>query len=116
MSDGGAAEEGRRTDPATVPTILQREMGCTMQEFLRWLPGATRNAPLVSQIHGECADHSVTVPGGVVQISLQVRPARRIAAMALPVLLVTFRFIDLDAVQRAEFLTHFDNYTRRGGG
>jgi hypothetical protein len=101
---------------ATVPTRLQREMGCTMAEFVRWLPGATRGAPIVSGMDGTTAVYSVSVPGGMVEISLQVAPARRIAAMALPVLLVTFRFIGLDPAERAEFLTHFDNYTRRGGG
>jgi hypothetical protein len=101
---------------ATVPALLQREMGCTMEEFARWMPGATRGAPIVSRRKGTSALHSISVPGGSVEITVQVAPERRIAAMALPVLLVTFRFIDLDAPQRTEFLTHFDNYTRRGGG
>jgi hypothetical protein len=104
------------TDTATVPPLLQREMGCTMEEFARWMPGATRDAPVVSRTEGSTATHAVSVGSGSVQIGLQVAPTRRIGAIALPVLLVTFRFIDLDAIQRAEFLAHFDNYTRRGGG
>ncbi|MDB5823406.1 MAG: hypothetical protein JWR21_2110 [Herminiimonas sp.] len=104
------------TGTATVPPLLQREMGCTMEEFVRWIPGATRNAPVVSCGEGSTATHTVSVASGSVQISVQAAPSRRIGAIVLPVLLVTFRFIDLDAIQRAEFLAHFDNYTRRGGG
>jgi hypothetical protein len=109
-------DEQRLTGAPSVPTLLEREMGCTMEEFARWMPGVTRDALVVSRVDGNTADHAVSVAGGTVQISLRVAPTRRIAAIALPVLLVTFRFIDLDASQRAEFLTHFDNYTRRGGG
>lgn len=99
-----------------VPALLRREMGCTMEEFARWMPGATRDAPVVSRTEGDALLHSVSLAGGTVEICLQAAPARRIAAISLPVLNVTFRFIGLDPTQRAAFLDHFDNYTRRGGG
>jgi hypothetical protein len=99
-----------------VPTLLRREMGCTMEEFARWMPGATRAAPVVSRADGDAVLHAVSLAGGTVEICLRAAPARRIAAISLPVLQVTFRFIDLDPAQRAAFLDHFDNYTRRGGG
>ena len=95
---------------------LVREMGCTPAEFARWLPGATHHAPIVSTVDGSGMHHRLQVGDGVVEIDLQPGPPRRIAAITLPVLMVTFRFIDLDDRQRIAFLTHFDHYTRRGGG
>jgi hypothetical protein len=91
-------------------------MGCTMAEFARWLPGATREAPVQSEVDGDGMRHRLRVDPGVVEIDLQPLAPRRIALLCLPVLRVTFRFIDLDAAQRSAFLTHFDHYTRRGGG
>ena len=99
-----------------VPLTLVREMGCTMTEFARWLPGATHAAPGTSQVDGDGLRHRLQVSGGIVEIDLQLQPPRRIALLSLPVLRVTFRFIDLDDVARSAFLTHFDHYTRRGGG
>lgn len=99
-----------------IPLTLVREMGCTMAEFARWLPGATREAPVRSEVDGEGMRHRLDVASGAVEIDLQPLPPRRIALLCLPVLRVTFRFIDLDAAQRSVFLTHFDHYTRRGGG
>ena len=103
---------------APVPIVLVREMGCTLAEFARWLPGATRNAPLVTHVDGAGAGlrHCLTIEGGSVTIDLQPAAPRRIAAFTLPVLQVTFRFDDLDEAARSRFLTHFDHYTRRGGG
>ena len=91
---------------------LHREMGCTRAEFMAWLPGATRQAPF--QIDGEVV--TVITHGGCVHISLEQRPPRRLALLALPVLGVTFSFRGLDEPARDDFLAHFDCYTRRGGG
>jgi hypothetical protein len=99
-----------------VPSPLVREMGCTLADFARWLPGATRHAPVVSQAAGEGMRHEVSVGGGTIDIDLQPLPPRRIALFCLPVLQVTFRFNDLEQSERVAFLTHFDHYTRRGGG
>lgn len=99
-----------------VPLVLVREMGCTLAEFARWLPGATRNAPLTSQTYGVGMRHRLMVDDGAVEIDLQPCAPRRIAAFTLPVLLVTFRFEGLDELARSRFLVHFDHYTRRGGG
>jgi len=92
--------------------VLDREMGCTREEFMRWLPGATRHAP--ARIEGDGV--SLSVGGGRVEISMCVRPPRRIAVLSLPVLAVRFHFVGLDAPAREAFLAHFDAYTRRGGG
>ena len=109
-----------------IPDLLVREMGCTMADFTRWLPGATRGAvvdttdltefPPASGASDAGVRHRIQVGAGMVQIDLLPQPPRRIALLALPVMLASFRFIDLDAAQREDFLTYFDHYTRRGGG
>jgi len=92
--------------------VLRREMGCTLEEFLGWLPGAARHAP--ARIEGDTA--TVHAGGGTVAISFrQLRP-RTIGLISIPVLEVTFRFGAMDAASRAEFLAYFDLYTKRGGG
>lgn len=91
---------------------LRREMGCTREEFLRWLPGASRYAPIV--LNGDL--HRVLLDSGTVEICIAELPPRRIASITLPVLEVRFRFIGMDAAARAGFLDYFDHYTRRGGG
>jgi hypothetical protein len=92
--------------------VLEREMGCTREDLLRWLPGATGDAPRRSD--GE--ELVLAVAGGEVRIRAAPRPPRRIAGVELPVLAVSFRFEGLDAAAREVFLARFDLYTRRGGG
>ena len=91
---------------------VRREMGCTRAEFIGWLPGATRKAPL--QIEGDRV--TVTIGGGFVQIFLEEKAPRRMGLIALPVLGVSFCFRGLDKLVRDDFLAYFDLYTRRGGG
>ena len=91
---------------------IDREMGCTREDLLRWLPGATGHAP--ARVEGDAI--VLSIGGGEVRITARVRPPRRIALVSLPVLAVSFRFDGLDAAARAAFLARFDLYTRRGGG
>lgn len=91
---------------------LQRHMSCTRAEFMSWLPGATRRAPL--QIDGDTV--TISTHGGSVQITLQEQAPRRIGRIALPVLEINFRFSGLDDASRGRFLAYFDLYTSRGGG
>lgn len=93
-------------------TEVTREMGCTRAEFERWLPGATRYA----RIESSGATHRVYVADGIVEISLIELAPRRIASIVVPVLSVSFRFIDINPEGRDAFLDFFDRYTRRGGG
>lgn len=95
---------------------LVREMGCTLADFARWLPGATNYAPLVTTQSGTEIQHCLKVETGTVEIRLRPLPDRRIAGMTLPVLQVTFVFIDVEAQAQRVFLKTFDDYTRRGGG
>lgn len=96
--------------------MLVREMGCTEADFLRWLPGATRHAPVASATLEDGALHRLSIEGGTVEIRLRPLPPRRLGGIALPVLEARFRFIGLDEEQRVRFLSWFDHYTRRGGG
>ena len=91
---------------------LYREMGCTREEFLRWLPGATRHAPMQIQ-----ADTAVIHAGEAqVEISFIQAPPRSIALVSMPVLKVTFRFSGAGADAYRDFMRYFDLYTKRGGG
>lgn len=91
---------------------LHREMGCTREEFLRWLPGATRHAHM--QMH---ADRAVVHAGdATVEISYTQAPPRRIALVSMPVLKVSFRFSGATTSAYREFMAYFDLYTKRGGG
>lgn len=92
--------------------VLDREMGCSRAEFMRWLPGAAGHAG--ATVVGDGL--TLSLGGGQVHIELQERPERRIARVVLPVLAVRFRFLGLEAPARERFLARFDAYTRRGGG
>ncbi len=94
------------------PVALEREMGCTREDLLRWLPEATGHAP--ARVEGDAV--VLSVAGGEVRIAARVRPPRRIGLVSLPVLAVSFRFDGLDDAAREAFLARFDLYTRRGGG
>jgi len=92
--------------------VLEREMGCTLEELARWLPGATGHADAIPIPGG----WRIAVPGGEVVLEAEPRPPRRIALLVLPVLHVRLRFQGLGPVARAAFLARFDAWTRRGGG
>ena len=91
---------------------LTREMGCTAAEFLHWLPGATRGAPMTIA-GGEAV---LRLADGTVSIRFEQGPPRQVARIELPVLRVAFRFDRIAAPERHAFLEYFDLYTRRGGG
>lgn len=93
-----------------------REMGCTQNEFARWLPGATRNATIHSRQQGDQVEHRITTAGGTLTITTTQLPPRRIGLLRMPVLRVRFHFDHMDDATRTEFLHYFDLYTRRGGG
>jgi hypothetical protein len=96
----------------TVAVVLDREMGCTREDLLRWLPGATGGAPA----RADGGEIVLSVGAGEVRITAEERPPRRIALVAIPVLAIRFRFEGLDEAARLAFLARFDLYTRRGGG
>ena len=87
-------------------------MGCTRQEFLGWLPGATRGAPF--EVTGELV--TIQTGAGTVQIRFIEAPPRRLGQLCLPVLRLSILFLALRAAERTEFLRQFDLFTQRGGG
>ncbi len=91
---------------------FEREYGCTETEWLRWLPGAVRDAEL------SCGDGHASVrwPSGSLQLRWQVLPPRQIALVRMPRLHADFDFGGTDAEPRAAFLRYFDLYLQRGGG
>jgi hypothetical protein len=91
---------------------VQRQMACTRDEFLSWLPGATRNAP--ARIEGNGV--TLHIGSGIVHITLEDAAPRRIGPISLPTLDIRMRFSDIDGATRASFIDYFDLYTRRGGG
>lgn len=99
-------------DRAAGEVVVERQMGCTREDLLRWLPGATGHAPR----REEDGAVVLAVAGGEVRIRAEPRPPRRLASVELPVLAVSFGFTGLDAPARQAFLARFDLYTRRGGG
>lgn len=92
--------------------MLEREMGCTLEELSRWLPGAVGPAAPTPIAGG----WRIAVPGGEVVLEAEPRPPRRIALLDLPVLHVRLRFLGLGPEARGDFLARFDAWTRRGGG
>jgi len=104
--------ESRKLSGVADAFSLRREMGCTREEFIRWLPGATRYAPM--RLNG---DKAVVQAGeATVEISFTQAPPRKIALISMPVLEVSFRFSGARADAYREFMAYFDLYTSRGGG
>jgi len=92
--------------------VLRREMGCTAEEFVRWLPGAARNA----HVHIDCGTAVIRAAGGTIHVTFEQAPPRRIGRLAMPVLNVAFRFSIIETAAREAFMAYFDLYTKRGGG
>lgn len=87
-------------------------MGCTREEFIRWLPGATRHARIDIG-----ADEAVVHAGeATVEILFTQAPPRRIGLVSIPVLNVSFRFSGARENAYRKFMAYFDLYTKRGGG
>ena len=96
-------------------TIVHRQMGCTIDELLYWLPAATNHQHFSHQTK----DQSLIVQFLKVDLTLEAvaGESRKIALLVIPVLNATFRFgskwgkLEIDA-----FMKRFDLYTQRGGG
>lgn len=97
---------------AHYPADFKREMGCTEEELLRWLPGAVNGRSLSLMPHS--AD--VAVGAGRLELAWRELPARRIALMCMPRLAIAFHFEGVGEAERQAFMRYFDLYTQRGGG
>lgn len=90
-----------------------RDMGCTVREWLGWLPDA------VGERRWSLAPGEATVdvaPGVQLRLRWRELPPRVIALMRMPRLEVQFQFHGSTAEQRYAFMKRFDLYMQRGGG
>jgi len=91
---------------------FDREMGCTEKEWLGWLPQAMGPHAYTLIAQAVMAD----IDGGRLSLSWRVGEPRAIALARIPRLLVSFRFVNLDDIERYRFMKRFDLYMQRGGG
>lgn len=94
------------------PVRFTREMAFSRDEWLRALPEAVGAYPV--SVGEGVAD--VRIGEGGLSLRWHAAPARRIALLALPRLVVGFEFEGLDAAARDAFMKRFDLYMHRGGG
>ena len=97
---------------AEVPERLSRDMGCTVADLQRWMPGAANGQPIRWQSNG-C---EIGLGTGQVALAWTPLPPRRIALLRIERLQLDMVFSGCSAAIRSSFLAHFDAYTRRGGG
>lgn len=97
---------------STYPAHFHREMGCTVNDWERWLPAAL-GAHEVSAQPGRIA---VALDPGQLRIVWFEKEPRRIAQVRIPRLHVEFEFADVPEAQRTAFMQRFDLYLQRGGG
>ncbi|WP_299020400.1 MULTISPECIES: hypothetical protein [unclassified Tepidimonas] len=91
---------------------FEREMGCTVHEWLRWLPVAVGPHRWTQTNDGA----QVEIGAGRLTLTWQPLPPRAIAQLRLPRLWVRFRFESVVGREREAFMRHFDLIMRRGGG
>ncbi|MGZ5193834.1 MAG: hypothetical protein ACXWJM_00230 [Ramlibacter sp.] len=91
---------------------FEREMGCTEDEWLMWLPAAIGEHPW----RRDGTSIKARIGEGELQLDWRVGEPRSIAQVRLPRLHVTYRFDGLDAGARFAFMKRFDLYMQRGGG
>jgi hypothetical protein len=91
---------------------FEREMGCTEDEWLMWLPAAIGEHPW----QRDGTNVTAQIGEGCLRLDWRIGEPRSIAQVRLPRLHVAFRFDGLDARQRFAFMKRFDLYMQRGGG
>lgn len=94
------------------PETFEREMGCTVDEWLGWLPAAIGDHPWARD--GDAA--RVNLGAGTLTLEWLPLPPRQIALLRLPRLWVRFAFAGVHADTRQRFMRRFDLYMQRGGG
>jgi len=97
---------------STYPARFERDMGCTEQEWLGWLPAAM--GPVAW--HRDAACVTADVSTGRLRISWRVAEPRSIALVRIPRLWVCFEFDGMSDDERHRFMKRFDLYMQRGGG
>ena len=97
-------------------SVVRREMGCTPEDLLRWLPEALGDLyPQTSLM----VDDQKLLARESARILMQgvTLKSRNIALLRIPVLELGITFdASFSAEQIESILDRFDLYTRRGGG
>ena len=96
---------------------VQRVMGCSAEDLIRWLPNALGELHQSTSVVIDDKTH-YDVPSAGLLIAAHTKPSQQIALLKIPVLEVNFSFslIAFNAEEVAQVMTKFDLYTRRGGG
>jgi hypothetical protein len=108
-----AGQAERSTMQPRLPAQFEREHGCTVSEWLGWLPGAVGGHALELGAPGE---GRVSIGAGYLHLQWQALPPRQIALIRMPRLQVSYRFDAVSDADRAAFMRYFDLYMQRGGG
>ena len=95
-------------------TSRNMEMGASRSEFVRQLRGL---APAEDMRVDEVRGRAIAVHAeGIVSVTFEARPDRKVGALQIPVTAVEVRFQNVSADQRAEFMARWDrNFLRMGG-
>lgn len=94
------------------PASFERDMGCTVAEWLGWLPAAIGPHPWSRDGDGA----RIGLGEGELVLTWRPLPPRTLARMRLPRLWVGFRFEGVGPEARQRFMRRFDLYMQRGGG
>jgi hypothetical protein len=97
---------------SSYPARFERDMGCTEQEWLGWLPAAMGG--VVWQREAGCLSAQFSI--GQLRLTWQVGEPRAIALVRIPRLMVQFEFDGVAEDERHRFMKRFDLYMQRGGG
>jgi hypothetical protein len=94
------------------PERFERDMSCTEADWLRWLPAAVGDRHWKQQPGAA----GVRMGDGALGLKWRVAEPRVIGQVAMPRLLVSFRFAGVEEAERHAFMQRFDLYMQRGGG
>ena len=99
-----------------VSSRFVRNMGCSAEELLRWLPVSFPGATLKVGRNLSSGWCKAVYPDGVLGLQWRVLEPRQIALLRIPQLEVEFAYTDLSPERRREVQEFFDRTTHRGGG
>lgn len=100
-------------EPTEYTEAFEREHGCTVDEWRRWLPDAVGAHLLECDTTGEA---KVRIGAGLLLLQWRALPPRQIALLRMPRLRVMYRFEAVPEADRFAFMHYFDLFMRRGGG
>jgi len=100
--------------PSQIPPRFVRQMGCTQEELLRWLPRALPGAEIDIRVAGQCCQ--ARWDWGGLTIRWETRPPRKIALLVIPCMDVSFEYEGASDEKRYQVQQRFDLETQRGGG